>query len=430
MPPLPSMPSGPVLFRNGSPIETRRITELLRRETVGGFLLVGAAVAALIAANSPLFDAYTNLRETRIGYAPWGLELTLGAWAADGLLAIFFFLVGLELKREIVLGELRSPRTAAVPVVAAVGGAVVPALIYLAFTAGGAGADGWAIPTATDIAFAVAVLAVVGSHLPSALRLFLLTLAVVDDLLAITIIAVAYTEEMKWGPLLIAVVPLAVFAFLTHRFAAGFARHHAAAWIILLPIGFAVWALVHESGVHATIAGVLLGFAVPVRTGGADAGAGLAEEFEHRFRPLSAGFAVPIFAFLAAGVRVVDSGAGGIAAALSDPVVLGIAAGLLLGKPIGILSATWIVTRLTRSTLDPAIRWIDLLAVSLLAGIGFTVSLLIAELTFAGEEVALGNAKLAVLGASAAAAVAAGAVLAARNWHYRRVEAAARSAAP
>ncbi|WP_019202188.1 Na+/H+ antiporter NhaA [Tsukamurella sp. 1534] len=422
MPTLPVLPRGPVLFQRGSPDETRRVTELLRKETVGGFLLVGAAVAALIAANSPLSGVYETVRDTRIGYAPWHLDLTLGQWASDGLLAIFFFLVGLELKREFTLGELRSPRTATVPVVAAIGGVVAPALIYLAFTAGRAGADGWAIPTATDIAFAVAVLAVVGSHLPSALRLFLLTLAVVDDLLAITIIAVAYTAEVHWGPLLLGLVPLALFAFLTHRYAAAFSRHHLAAWLVLLPIGFAFWALVHASGIHATIASVLLGFAVPVLKGGPDSGSGLAEEFEHRFRPLSAGFAVPVFAFMAAGVQVVGSSGADPAAALTDPVVLGIAAGLLLGKPLGILAATWGVTRLTRSSLDPAIRWVDLLAVSLLAGIGFTVSLLIAEITFGGAPGALGNAKLAILVASTAAALAAGAILAARNRRYRALE--------
>lgn len=421
MPPHLPAPRRLVLFRRDSSTETRRITELLRKETVGGFLLVGAAIAALIAANSTFADGYEQLRTIRIGYAPWHLDLTLGQWASDGLLAIFFFLVGLELKREFVLGELRSPRTAAVPVVAAIGGVVAPALIYLAFNAGRGGADGWAIPTATDIAFAVAVLAVVGSHLPAALRLFLLTLAVVDDLLAITIIAIAYTAQVHWTPLLIAAVPLGLFAFLTHRYAAAFSRHHLAAWLVLLPIGFAFWALVHASGIHATIAGVLLGFAVPVLRGGPDAGAGLAEEFEHRFRPLSAGIAVPIFAFMAAGVPFTGGGTS-LTEVLSDPIVLGIAAGLLLGKPIGILTATWTVTKLTRSTLDSTIRWIDLVAVSLLAGIGFTVSLLIAELTFTDAAEPLTHAKLAILAASTAAAVAAGTILAARSRHYRRLD--------
>lgn len=409
---------GPVLFRRGSPGEVSRVTALLRQEAVGGFLLVGAAVAALIFANSALAPAYESLRDTVVGYAPFKLDLSIGQWASDGLLAVFFFLVGLELKREITTGELRSPRTAAVPVVAAIGGAVVPAVIYLALNAGGPGSAGWAIPTATDIAFAVAVLAVVGSHLPSALRLFLLTLAVVDDLLAIVIIAIAYTERVSWIPLVWSVIPLAVFAYLTHRHAAFFARHHAAAWLLLLPVGFAFWTLVHASGIHATIAGVLLGFAVPVLRGGPRGG--LAEEFEHRFRPLSAGFAVPAFAFLAAGVSLTGSGA----AALTDPIFLGIVGGLVLGKPIGIMAATWLVTRLTRSSLDPAIRWIDLLAVSLLAGIGFTVSLLIAELSF-DSDAQLAFAKLAILVASTGAAVAAGVILAARNRAHRRAEAAA-----
>lgn len=404
------------LFRRGSPTETSRITAILRKEAVGGFLLVGAAIAALIAANSGLAPAYESLRGTVVGYAPFKLDLTLGQWASDGLLAVFFFLVGLELKREIVAGELRSPRTAAVPVVAAIGGALVPALIYLVLNAGGPGSAGWAIPTATDIAFAVAVLAVVGSHLPAALRLFLLTLAVVDDLLAIAIIAIAYTEQVTWTPLAWSTIPLALFGFLAHRYAGAFSRHHLAAWLVLLPVGFLFWVLVHASGIHATIAGVLLGFAVPVLRGGPDGG--LAEEFEHRFRPLSAGFAVPVFAFLAAGVTLTGSGA----VAVADPIFIGIVAGLVLGKPIGIVAATWLVTRLTRSTLDPTVRWIDLLAVSLLAGIGFTVSLLIAELSFTDSAEQLAFAKLAVLCASVAAAVGAGVILGVRNRTYRRLE--------
>ncbi|ADG79176.1 Na(+)/H(+) antiporter NhaA OS=Tsukamurella paurometabola (strain ATCC 8368 / DSM / CCUG 35730/ CIP 100753 / JCM 10117 / KCTC 9821 / NBRC 16120 / NCIMB 702349 / NCTC 13040) OX=521096 GN=nhaA PE=3 SV=1 [Tsukamurella paurometabola] len=406
---------GLVLFRRGSPTETSRVSTLLRKEAVGGLLLVVAAVAALVAANTGLAPTYESLRGTVVGYAPFKLDLTLGQWASDGLLAIFFFLVGLELKRELTSGELRSPRTAIVPVVAAIGGAAVPALIYLALNAGGPGGAGWAIPTATDIAFAVAVLAVVGSHLPAALRLFLLTLAVVDDLLAIVIIAIAYTEKVGWIPLVWSAIPLALFAFLTHRYAGFFSRHHGAAWLILLPIGFTFWTLVHASGIHATIAGVLLGFAVPVLRGGPDTG--LAEEFEHRFRPLSAGFAVPVFAFLAAGVSL--SGVG--AEAVTDPIFLGIVAGLVVGKPVGILCATWLVTKLTRSSLDPAVRWIDLLAVSLLAGIGFTVSLLIAELSFTESAEQLAVAKLAILLASTAAALAAGAILAARNRGYRRL---------
>ncbi|MEX5269575.1 Na+/H+ antiporter NhaA [Kocuria sabuli] len=413
-------------LRRGSYREVLRIGEILRKETIGGLLLVAAALIAIIWANSPLADSYFALRDYEIGYEPWHLRLSLGKWAADGLLAIFFFLVGLELKREFVAGDLREFRKAMVPVAAAVGGVVVPALIYVAFNASDPEtAGGWAIPTATDIAFAVAVLAIIGSHLPTALRLFLLTLAVVDDLLAITIIAVFYSEDVSAQPLLLALVPLAVFTFLAQRFPRFFGLHAWAAWVILLPLGLVVWALVHEAGIHATVAGVLLGFAVPVlrsqASGGPAAGHGLAEEFEHRFRPISAGFAVPVFAFFSAGVTV--GGWAGLTSALSAPVTLGIVAGLVLGKPIGIVGATWLLTKVTHARLDPSFKWIDLVGVALLAGIGFTVSLLIAELSFTPGSLPGDHAKVAILTASVLAALLATLILRSRNRHYRDVEA-------
>ncbi|RKQ35036.1 Na+/H+ antiporter NhaA [Kocuria tytonis] len=396
-----------------------RLQDVLRRETVAGILLVVAAVIAIVWANSPFSDGYFALRDLKVGYEPWHLNLSLGAWAADGLLAIFFFLVGLELKREFVAGDLRDLGKAAVPIAAAVGGVVVPAVLYAAVNLASPGTlGGWAIPTATDIAFAVAVLAIVGSHLPSALRLFLLTLAVVDDLLAITIIAVFYTDEVHVLPLLLALVPLAAFAALTHRFPRFFAHRTWAAWVILVPLAVITWALVHEVGIHATVAGVLLGFAVPVM--GAKASGEpveLAEHLEHRVRPLSAGFAVPVFAFFSAGVAV--GGWDGLTTALAAPVTLGIIAGLVLGKPLGVIGATWLATTLTGRKLDPSYRWIDLVGIALLAGIGFTVSLLISELSFDPSAAAGDQAKVAVLTASVLAAVLAGLVLAVRNRRYR-----------
>lgn len=417
----PRRPALRVLGR-GSYRERARVAAILRKETVGGFLLVGAAVVAVVAANSPLSDTYVALREFRIGYAPWHLELSVRQWASDGLLAVFFFLIGLELKREFVGGDLRSMSTAVVPVAAAAGGVIVPALIYTGVNAGGPALHGWAIPTATDIAFAVAVLAVIGSSLPSALRLFLLTLAVVDDLIAITIIAVFYTDHLQLVPLLVAVVPLVAFAVLAQRHPAFLGRHPAAAWCILLPIGIVFWALVHASGVHATVAGVLLGFTVPVLRGPCDRPAeGLAEIFEHRFRPLSAGFAVPLFAFFAAGVAV--GAPGEIVSAVTDPVTIGIVAGLVAGKPIGILLTTWIVTRVTRAELDRSLRWVDVLGVSLLAGIGFTVSLLVTELSFGYDSPHTHHATIAILAASVLAALLASSVLVARNRRYRAIAA-------
>jgi NhaA family Na+:H+ antiporter len=413
------------IFGRGSYAEALRIGEILRKETVGGALLVIAAVVALIWANSPASDSYFALRDFKIGYEPWHLELSLGAWAADGLLAIFFFLVGLELKREFVAGDLRQLSKSVVPVTAAAGGVLVPALIYAAVNISSPETlRGWAIPTATDIAFAVAVLAIIGSHLPSALRIFLLTLAVVDDLIAISIIAIFYSSDIQPVPLLLALLPLGIYLLLAQKFRRFFGTHLAAAWFILLPFGIVTWALVHASGIHATVAGVLLGFAVPVlrsqASGGPDAGPGLAEIFEHRFRPISAGIAVPIFAFFSAGVAV--GGGEGLVSAFTDPVALGIVLALVLGKPLGIMGTTWLLTKTTKAQLDRSFKWIDVFGVSLLAGIGFTVSLLVAELSFGHGSIHDDHAKVGILSASLLAAILATVVLRSRNRQYRLAE--------
>ncbi|HYP46476.1 MAG TPA: Na+/H+ antiporter NhaA [Propionibacteriaceae bacterium] len=414
---MSELPVVKYLFVRGTWPETSRVTELLRRETVGGTLLLIATVIALTWANSPWAESYLAARDFVIGPAQWHLDLTLAEWSGDGLLAIFFFVAGLELKREFVAGDLRDPRRAALPVVAAIGGMVAPAVIYLLINlnTGGAALKGWAIPTATDIAFALAVLAVVSTHLPVALRTFLLTLAVVDDLLAITIIAVFYTSDLHPEYLLAALVPLGLFTLLVQR--------RVRSWWLLLPLAAATWALVHSSGVHATVAGVLLGFAVPVvrsqAAGGPEAGPGLAEHFEHRLRPLSAGFAVPVFAFFAAGVSL--GGVSGLSAALSDPIALGIVAGLVLGKAVGILGATFLMARFTRSSLDENLRWIDLLGLSILAGIGFTVSLLIGGLAFGPDSPSAEHVKIGVLAGSVLAAVLSAAILRGRNRVYRRL---------
>ncbi|MGX4654256.1 Na+/H+ antiporter NhaA [Micromonospora sp. SCSIO 07396] len=405
------------LFARRSWGETSRISAILRRETVGGALLLGGALVALVWSNSPWSGSYQALRDVTLGPAALHLDLSVATWAADGLLAVFFFVAGLELKREFVAGDLRDPRRAAVPVAAAVGGVVVPAVLYALIAAGaGDGAGrGWAIPTATDIAFALAVLAVVGRFLPSALRTFLLTLAVVDDLLAIMIIAVFYTADLSVVPLVGALLPLAAFGVLVQR--------RVRSWWLLLPFAVLTWVLVHESGVHATVAGVLLAFTVPVlrsaAAGGPDAGPGLAEHFEHRVRPVSAGIAVPVFAFLSAGVTV--GGLAGLATALTDRVAVGIAVGLIVGKPIGILTATWLVSRFTRADLDEGLNWLDVLGLALLGGIGFTVSLLIGELAFGLGSARDDHAKVAVLAGSLVSALLASVILRARSRVYRRV---------
>ncbi|KDE97812.1 Na(+)/H(+) antiporter NhaA [Mycolicibacterium aromaticivorans JS19b1 = JCM 16368] len=407
------------LFARGSWSETSRVSTILRRETVGGALLLAAAAIALIWANSPWSAAYHRLGEFHVGTDRLGLhlDLTLGGWAADGLLAIFFFVVGLELKREFVAGDLRDPGRAALPIAAAVGGMVVPAVIFVSFTfgEGGGAARGWAIPTATDIAFAVAVLAVLSTHLPGALRTFLLTLAVVDDLLAITVIAVFYTEKINLTALLVALIPLALFTVLVQR--------RIRSWWLLIPLAALTWAFVHESGVHATVAGVLLGFAVPVlrseAAGGPEAGPGLAEHFEHRIRPVSAGFAVPVFAFFAAGVTF--GGYDGLITALSDPIAMGIVAALVVGKTVGVFGTTWVLAAVTRARLDSALRWVDVFGMSMLAGIGFTVSLLIGELAYDPGSERQDVVKVAVLSGSLLAALLASVVLRLRNRHYRLV---------
>ncbi|WP_422774793.1 Na+/H+ antiporter NhaA [Plantactinospora sp. WMMC1484] len=403
----------PRLFARGSWPEVRRVGDILRTETVGGVLLLVAAVLALAWANSPWSESYRALGAFEIGPAALHLDLSLATWAADGLLAIFFFVAGLELKREFVAGDLREPRRAMLPVAAAVGGMAVPALIYTAFNAGaGDGAlAGWAIPTATDIAFALAVLGVINTHLPAAMRTFLLTLAVVDDLLAIVIIAIFYTGSLSFGPLLLALIPLAIFGVLVQR--------RVRSWWLLLPLAAVTWALVHESGVHATVAGVALAFTVPVLRRKPGPGPGLAEHFEHRFRPVSAGFAVPVFAFFAAGVSV--AGAGGLGASLTDSVAVGVVVGLVAGKAAGVLGATWLVQRLTRARLAEGLGWWDVFGLALLAGIGFTVSLLIGELAFGAGTERDDHTKIGVLLGSLLSAALATVVLRMRNRHYQRI---------
>ncbi|MBD8043064.1 Na+/H+ antiporter NhaA [Arthrobacter sp. Sa2BUA2] len=429
-------PSGasPVILGRSSYREHLRIGEILRKETVGGILLLIATVAALIWANSPASDSYFAIRDFTFGYEPWHLDLSVGAWAADGLLAIFFFLVGLELKKEFVAGDLRQVSKAIVPVAAAFGGVIVPALIYVAvnLVSGSDGLRGWAIPTATDIAFALAVLAVISSHLPSALRIFLLTLAVVDDLIAIMIIAFFYSEDVSPAMLGLMLIPLAAFTLLVQRAPRFFGTRPWAFWTFLAPLAIAVWILMHASGVHATVAGVLLGFAVPVLRLSADGKPlphseekpGLAEIFEHRFRPISTGFAVPVFAFFSAGVAI--GGLDGLGRALTDPVAVGIIIALVAGKPIGVLLTTWVLTTATKARLDASVKWVDLAGIGILAGIGFTVSLLVNDLSFEVGSAHNDDAKVAILAASVLAALLASILLTIRNRRYAVLDAAER----
>jgi len=413
-------------------LESLWIERILQRETAGGLIIVGAAVIAVILANSPLGDSYFGLRDTylSLGAGDFVWKISVGHLTADGLLAVFFFLVGLELKREFVSGELRDPRKAVVPVVAAIGGVIVPASLYLFITQSlgvPEAARGWAIPIATDIAFALAVLALVGTWLPIALRTFLLTLAVVDDLIGITVIAVFYTEEVVVSNLILSLVFIGIYGFFAQRYRDFFHVREGAAWVILFPIGVVAWVFMYSSGVHATIAGVLLGLTVPVLRSRRERLAnpnslepGLAEVFEHRFRPISAGVAVPLFAFFAAGVSF-GSGLGEFVMLLGSPVSLGIIASLVVGKSVGVFITTFLVTRIPGVSLPKGMAWIDLFAVALLAGIGFTVSLLIGELSF-GLGTLLGDeAKIGILVGSVLAALFAAMILVGRNRYYQEI---------
>ncbi|WP_243742629.1 Na+/H+ antiporter NhaA [Actinorugispora endophytica] len=398
------------------------IPDLLRSDAVGGLLLITGAIAALVWANSPVGHSYEALRAFSFGPGSLHLNLSVEAWVADGLLAVFFFVVGNELKQEFVHGELRNPRRAMLPIVAAICGMAVPALIYAAVNLSRPETlHGWGIPMATDIAFAVAILAVVGRHLPPALRTFLLTLAIVDDLGAIVVIAVFYTSGLSFPALLGAAALLAVFGYLQRGrgLAARLNASPVPNWSVYLPLAFAIWALVHASGVHATIAGVAMGLlmrTVPV----AGESASPSHRVEHLLSPWSSGLVLPVFALLAAGVVFED----GLAAVFSDTAALGIIAGLVVGKVVGITGGSWLTTRITTAELSPTLRWIDITGMSMLAGVGFTVSLLITELSFSDPDV-LAHAKAGVLVASLTATLLASAVLSVRSARYRRAGASA-----
>jgi NhaA family Na+:H+ antiporter len=403
--------AGVVLFRRPGGRELRVLADALRAETAGGALLLLATVAALVVANTPARHAYHQLQHLQVGPSALGLHIGLEEWAADGLLAIFFFIAGLELKRELVAGEMRHLSAALVPVLAALGGMVVPAVIYLVVNAGHPAVRGWAIPCATDIAFALAVLAVTGRFLPAALRAFLLTLAVADDIGAIIVIAVAYTASIKVVPLVTAIALLAVFWLLQ--------RIRFTRWWVVLPLAVIIWALVHDSGVHATVAGVALGLLVPVTAAGA-AGSP-AEHLEHLVRPVSAAFAVPAFAFLSAGLTV---SAASVSSVFTGRGGIGVLAGLIAGKAAGVFGGAYLTARFTRARLSPGLSWADIFAVGVLSGIGFTVSLLISDLAFGEGSARAATAKTAVLVASVLASLLASALLMLRNRHYRQLQAA------
>lgn len=365
---------------------SRNLAEALRTETIGGFIVLGATLVALAWANSPWNGAYEEFRHLELG------PMDVAHWASSGLLALFFYIAGLELREEITHGELRRPRQAALPVIAAFAGMLVPAALFLAVSAGEPGAaSGWAIPTATDIAFALAVLAVAFPACPAALRAFLLTLAVVDDLIAITIIALFYTHELAplWLPAAVALI--ALFGVLQ-------AKGVRTPWAHA-PIALLAWYCVYRSGVHATIAGVALGMLTSPRET-PDGRRTNAEQADHVLRPLSAGVCVPLFAFTSAGVALNPSALGEVA---TDRVALAVIAGLVVGKFLGVFGGAWAAVRLGLAGLGDDLRWRQLAGVALLAGVGFTVSLLIGGLAYT-DPARVDNVTTAVLVASVVSA--------------------------
>ena len=448
---MPAVPDQPVTqeqpirhsWSESSRFVPRTVVQPMQRfmalETAGGIVMLVGAVVALVWANSPFSESYEELWETPLDISLGSLvhlELSLREWWNDAAMAIFFFVVGLEIKRELVAGELRDPRAAALPAVAAVGGMVVPALIYTMFNAGSEGSGGWGIPMATDIAFAVGVISLLGRRVPSGAKLFLLTLAIVDDLGAILVIAIFYTSSLSFAWLAVAGLALGA-AYVLRRLDVR----------SLLPYGavaVACWYGLHESGVHATLAGVALGFLTPawsfydpnrfadrarrltdridVVLAGQDTPADHAaseaslrdlvrlatesesplQRIEHRLTPWVSFLIVPVFALANAGVALSGDSLSG---ALGDRVVLGVALGLLIGKTVGVFGATWLAVRLGVGRLPSRTTWRHVFGLSVCAGIGFTVALFVASLSFTDPELT-DAAKIGILGGSLVAGVA------------------------
>jgi NhaA family Na+:H+ antiporter len=355
---------------------TDGIFDFLKLESAGGLLLVAAAALALICSNSPLRQAYNDLLNipAEVRFGSFAVAKPLLLWINDGLMAIFFLLVGLEVKREVIEGELSTPAQVVLPVVAGLGGMVVPALIYLLFNRGdGAALNGWAIPTATDIAFALGILSLLGNRAPVSLKIFLTAVAIADDLGAIVIIALLYTAELSITMLLFAAVAVAVLIALNLLKITRIAPY--------VIVGVILWIFVLKSGVHATLAGVAIAFAVPLKTMDTQGHAPL-HQLEHSLHTWVAFGVLPIFAFANAGV----SFTGVTLTALAEPLPLGIAVGLFVGKFVGVWGASAVMVRLGLATLPEGASWRQLAGVAALCGVGFTMSLFIGSLAFEGPE--------------------------------------------
>ena len=407
--------------RRPGPVLIAPLREFLHTESAGGVVLVVAALVALVWANSPWSDAYQDLWHTElaISLGERTLDLDLREWVNDGLMAIFFFVVGLEIKRELVEGELRGIRRAALPALAAIGGMAAPALIYVAVNAGGVGARGWGIPMATDIAMAVGIVALLGSRVHPSLKLFLLALAIVDDIGAITVIAIFYSGHIDAGSLLIAVGLVLVLVLVR--------LVGVRSTLIPLALGVGLWLALEESGVHATIAGVVLGLLAPTRphiqrelvdvdvltdissARAARETASLARQsvsvvewLEHVLHPWTSFVIVPLFALANAGITL---SATAVSDAATSRVAIGVLLGLVVGKLVGISALTWMAVRLNIGVLPEGATGRSIAGIAAVAGIGFTVSIFVTDLAF--DDPAIQNeAKVAIL----AAAVVAGGI--------------------
>ncbi|KQZ25524.1 sodium:proton antiporter [Microbacterium sp. Root553] len=375
----------------------------LRGQQFPAVLLLLAAGLGLLLANLPAHDALAAVLDLRIAVPGTALDLSIEHWVSDGLLAVFFLVVAIELRHELTHGELDSPRKAMQPAIAAAGGVLVPIAVYLLIAGDSATATGWPIPTATDIAFALGVLAMFGRGLPSTVRVFLLALAILDDIIGIIFIAVLFAHDVQWPLLVLAVIAVAAFWLLSRAL---HATGHTAIAVAMVVVGVVTWGLVAASGIHATIAGVLLGLVMsPVP----------AARTRHALEPTVNGVILPVFAFVAAFVVIPD-----VALSELSPAFWGIVVALPVGKIVGISLFGWVAMRIRPRGAAPALPFGDILAAGALGGIGFTVSLLLANLAFASDAGVRDQAILGVLVGSLLALVLSGAIVSLRARSYRR----------
>ncbi|MDY7098167.1 MAG: Na+/H+ antiporter NhaA [Pseudomonadota bacterium] len=366
------------------------VRALFVSDASAGVLLILVAAAAMLAANSPFSAEYKQLFYGELPFTPIPKLHDLHLWINDGLMAIFFFVVGLEVKREIVCGSLADPAARRLPMVAALAGMLVPAGVYLLVTGGGEYFNGWAIPAATDIAFAMGVLGLLGNRVPASLRLFLLTVAIVDDIGAVLVIAVFYTKGLYTEWLFASIIVFGLMIALN--------RFKVSAFIPYILLSLVLWYCVLNSGVHATIAGVLAALTIPLKS--AD-GKPMLDKMEHGLAPWSSYLIVPIFGFANAGVAMKGMGA----EALLDPLPLAVAAGLVMGKQIGIFSTVWLADKIGFAPRPQKASWAEIWGVSVLCGIGFTMSIFIGGLAFPDQALYVEEAKIGILLGSAISAV-------------------------